>query len=126
MITTTWATGAAILALSGSVLWAAPSGATTGIDTATTAPAPVSRSHYPSQGPNPLDPPGCWDTDGVWHQDCWGPGQWGPGQYGPGQWGPGMGPGMMGPGSGPWGPGMMGPGPGPWGPGMMGPDPWDY
>lgn len=114
MITTTWATSAAILALTGSVLWAAPSDATTGIDTATTAPAPVSRSHYPSQRPNPLDPPGCWDADGVWHPDCWGPGQWGPGQYGPGQWGPGMGPGMMGPGSGPWGPGMMGPGP------------WDY
>ena len=149
MITTTstWATGAAILALTGSVLWAAPSDATTGIDTATTASAPVSRSHYPSQRPNPLDPPGCWDADGVWHQDCWGPGQWGPGQYGPGQWGPGqyapgqwgpgMGPGMMGPGSGPWGPGMMGPGQwgpgmgpgvmgpgsGPWGPGMMGPGP---
>ena len=105
MITTTWvATGAAILALTGSMLVAAPSDATTGIDTATTASAPVSRSHYPSQGPNPLDPPGCWDADGVWHQDCWGPGQWGPG----------MGPGMMGPGSGPWGPGMMGPGP------------WDY
>ncbi|MDQ5975620.1 MAG: hypothetical protein QG661_2829, partial [Actinomycetota bacterium] len=70
---------------------------------------------YPAQGPNPMDPPGCWGADGIWYPDCAGPGQWGPG---PGQWGPGM----MGPG--PWGPGMMGPGmmgPGPWGPGMMGP-----
>lgn len=138
MITaTTWTTtSAAILALTGSVLWAAPSGGTTGSDLSAPAPASVSTSRYPEQVPNPLDPPGCWDADGTWHPDCWGPGQWapgqygpgqwGPGQYGPGQWGPGMGPGMMGPG--PWGPGMMGPGqwgPG-MGPGMMGPGPWGY
>ncbi|TGD85217.1 hypothetical protein BayCH28_22515 [Mycolicibacterium sp. CH28] len=124
MITaTTWTTSsAAILALTGSVLWAAPSGGATGRDLQAPAPASVSTSRYPAQGPNPLDPPGCWDADGTWHPDCWGPGQWAPGQYGPGQWGPGM----MGPGQ--WGPGMMGPGqwgPG-MGPGMMGPGPWDY
>jgi hypothetical protein len=132
MITaTTWTTtSAAILALTGSVLCAAPSGGTTGSDVSAPAPASISRSHYSAQGPNPLDPPGCWDADGIWYPDCWGPGQWGPGQYGPGQWGPGMGPGMMGPGT--WGPGM-GPGmmgPGQWGPGMgpgmMGPGPWGY
>ena len=97
---TTWVTmSAAFLALTGSALPAAP-----------------------AEGPIPLDPPGCWDADGIWHPDCWGPGQWGRGPYGPGQWGPGM----MGPG--PWGPGMMGPGqwgPG-MGPGMMGPGPWGY
>ncbi len=112
MITATnWTTTrAAILALTGSVLWAAPSGGTTAHDLSSPALTPITMSHYAVEGPRPLDPPGCWDADGMWHPDCWGPGQWAPGQYGPGQWGPGM----MGPG--PWGPGM--------GPGMMGPEPW--
>ncbi|GAY15535.1 hypothetical protein MSZK_22610 [Mycobacterium sp. shizuoka-1] len=119
---TTWTiTSAVVVALTGSVMCAAPSSGTTGNDKSAAVPAPVSRSPYAAQGPNPLDPPGCWDADGIWHPDCWGPGQWAPGQSVPGQWGPGMGPGMMGPG--PWGPGMMGPGQ--WGP-AMGPGPWDY
>ncbi|SBS77560.1 conserved exported hypothetical protein [uncultured Mycobacterium sp.] len=110
---TTWTiTRAAILALTGSVVWAAPGGGTARSDMLALAPVSVPASPYPAEGPNPLNPPGCWDVDGIWHPDCWGPGQWGPGQYGPGQWGPGM----MGPGQ--WGPGT--------GPGMMGPGQWGY
>ena len=114
---------AILAALGGSLILAASGSMTANAQPA----APISASPYPAQGPNPLDPPGCWGADGIWYPDCWGPGQWGPGmmapgQWGPGQWGPGMGPGMM-------GPGMMGPGPwgpGQWGPGMMGPGPWGY
>ncbi|MCV7216278.1 hypothetical protein H7J51_13415 [Mycobacterium crocinum] len=107
--TTRMTISAAILAVAGSVLWAAPGSGSAGSEA---VPSPASRSGRldPAQSPRPLDPPGCWDTDEIWHPDCWGPGQWGPGM-GPGM----MGPGMMGPG-GQWGPGM--------GPGMMGPGPW--
>jgi hypothetical protein len=92
-------TSLAILALGSSAVLVGPSGSTT----AEAQPAaPISASPYPVQGPNPLDPPGCWSADGIWYPDCWGPGQSGPGMTGPRPWGPGMGPGMMGPG--PWAP----------------------
>ena len=106
-------TSLAILALGSSVILAGPSGGTTANAQPAGGPAPISASPYPEQGPNPLDPPGCWGADGIWYPDCPGPGMMDPGQLGPGQWGPGM----MGPGQ--WAPGQ-------WGPGMMGPGPWGY
>ena len=90
-------TSLAILALGSSFILTGPNGGTTAKAHPAGAPAPISASPYPAQGPNPLDPPGCWGADGTWYPDCWGPGQWGPGMMGPGQ----PGPGMMGPG--PWG-----------------------
>ena len=99
----------AILAFGGSAVLVGLSAGTAAAQPA----ASISASPEPANGPNPLDPPGCWGADGNWYPDCLGPGQWGPGMMGPGPWGPGM-----------MGPGMMSPGQ--WEPGMMGPGPWDY